>query len=169
MKLTKERLLAKGWSDEEIDKTIEILERAKNKKHPKIYLLDKSIYWIALILMIFGNFAFSTFLIPILVTVNHFSLYFIILLLAACFGVIMSVVIKDMEDLKSGHHAVLFSVIPITGLINFFIVVNIANNNPLAKALSTYHNPWIIGLVYLLGLLLPFTYLLFEEKWNQQK
>lgn len=167
MKVTRESLSAKGWTKEEINKTIEILKKAKLKKHPKIQVLDKSVYWIALLLMIFGNFAFSTFMVPLLVTINHFSLYLIIILLAASFGVIMSVVIKDMEDLKSKHHILLLSIIPITGLINFFIVVNLVNANPLAVSLNTHQNPFLIGIVYLVGLLVPFTYLVFEEKWKK--
>lgn len=167
MKITKERLATKGWSDEEINKTIKILEKAKQKKHPHIVLLDKAVFWIALFLIVFGNFAFSTFLIPILVTFNNFSLYFIILLLSAAFGVIISIVIKDIEDLQQHHHLVLFLVVPIVGIINFLIVVNKANNNPLADALQTYHNPIIVGLVYLVGFMIPYTYLVFEEKWKR--
>lgn len=167
MKITRESLSAKGWAKEEIDKTIKILEKAKLKKHPTIQVLDKSVYWIALLLMIFGNFAFSTFMVPLLVTINHFSLYFIIILLAASFGVIMSIVIKDMEDLETKHHIILLSIIPITGIINFFIVVNLVNSNPLAVSLQIHQNPFLIGIVYLIGLLVPFVYLVFEEKWKK--
>ncbi|MBC8501043.1 MAG: hypothetical protein H8D38_04745 [DPANN group archaeon] len=167
MKITKERLATKGWADEEIDKTITILEKAKEKRHPRILLLDKTVYWIALLLVIFGNFAFSTFLIPILITFNNVSLYFIILLLAASFGIIMSVVIKDIEDLERKHHLAMLLIVPIIGLINFFIVVNITNNNPIADVLQYYHNPFLIGIVYLIGFMLPYSYLVFEEKWRR--
>ncbi|NQU98118.1 hypothetical protein HQ533_01510 [Candidatus Woesearchaeota archaeon] len=167
MKITKERLATKGWSEEEINKTIKILEKAKQKKHPHICVLDKAVYWIALVLMIFGNFAFSTFLIPVLVTFNNLSLYFIILLLAASFGIAMSIVIKDIEDLERKHHLAMFLIIPIVGLINFLIVVNLSNNNPLAASLNTYHNPWIVGVTYLVGFMIPYVYLVFEEKWKR--
>ncbi|MFH1770433.1 MAG: hypothetical protein ABH828_02650 [archaeon] len=167
MKISEESLSKKGWSKEEIKKTLRILEKAKKETHSKIKILDKSVYWIALMLMIFGNFAFSTFMVPLLVTINNFSLYFIIVLLAASFGVIMSIVIKDIENLESKHHILLLSIIPITGIINFFIVVNMVNANPLALSLDTHHNPFLIGIVYLIGLFVPFTYLVFEEKWKR--
>ncbi|MFH1589996.1 MAG: hypothetical protein ABIB43_05500 [archaeon] len=169
MKITRDRLAEKGWSEKEIEHAMNIFEKAEKKKRQKSHLLDKSIYWIALVLMIFGTFAFSTFLIPILVTFQNVSLYFIILLLAASFGVLMSVVIKDIEDLEKHHHLLIFLIVPITAIINFLIVVNIANNNPLAHLLSTHHNPFVVGFVYLAGLLIPYTYLVFEEKWKQQK
>lgn len=168
MKITKDSLALKGWSDDEIKKTINILEDAKKKRHPKIILLDNTVYWITLLLVIFGNFAFSTFLIPILVTFNNASLYLIILLLAASFGIIMSVVIKDIEDLEKHHHIAMLLLVPIAGFINFFIVVTMANNNPLADALQNYHNPFLIGLVYLIGFFVPYSYLVFEEKWRKK-
>ena len=139
MKITRERLVTKGWSDAEINKTLKILEKAKKNRHPHIVLLDKTVYWVALLLIIFGNFAFSTFLIPILVFFNNFSLYLIILLLSVSFGTIMSVVIKDIEDLQSHHHLALILLVPIIGIINFLIVVNKANFNPLADVLQNYH------------------------------
>ncbi|MBU0471868.1 MAG: hypothetical protein KKF89_01615 [Nanoarchaeota archaeon] len=168
MKVTKHSLSIKGWSDEEINKTMKILELAKKKKHPKIFMLDKLVYWIALVLIIFGNFAFSTFIIPLLVIINNLTLYLIILLLASSFGIIMSVLVRDIDFLEIKHHLILYLLVAIVGLINFLVVVNISNNNPLADSLNTYHNPIIVGLIYLIGFFIPFTYFLFEEKWMKQ-
>lgn len=169
MKITRERLEKKGWSDEEIEKALTIIQSAEEKKHPHIKLLDKSIYWIGLLLIIFGNIAFSIFLMPLLVTIEGLSLYIIIILLAGTFGVLMSILIKDIENLEKHHHLALLFVVPIVGLINFGIVVNIANHDKIATLLEVHHNPFIIGLVYLAGFLLPYTYLVFEEKWQKQK
>ncbi|MBC8495725.1 hypothetical protein H8D36_06230 [archaeon] len=163
MEITKERLAAKGWSKEEINKTMFILDKAEKKKKPHIKVLDRIVYWIALVLVIFGNFAFSTFLIPLLVTIKGFSLYIVILLLAAAFGVVMSVLVKDLENLQKTHHLLLLLIVPIVGLINFFVVVNMTNNNPLASALNTHHNPILTGVVYLIGFLIPYTYLVFKK------
>jgi len=164
MELTRKKLSMKGWSKEEIDKTIKILRKAKRRKHPLIDLLDNTVYWIAFVLIIIGNFAFSTFLIPVLVTFNNLSLYLVVLLLAASFGILMSVVVKDIEGLQKGHHLAMLLIVPIVGIVNFFVVVTMANNNPLADLLQTYHSPIIVGLVYLIGFMVPYTYLVFE-KW----
>lgn len=169
MKITRDRLATKGWSDEEIDKTINLLEKAKEKRHPFIYFLDEAVYWIALILTIIGNFAFSLGLLPLLITINNFSLYLIILLLAASFSIIMGVVIKDIEELETKHHLAMLLIMPVVGIANFFIVVNIANNNVVAEALNTHHNPLLIGVVYLLSFLIPYIYMVFEEKWIHSK
>ncbi|MBU1202132.1 MAG: hypothetical protein KJ583_05790 [Nanoarchaeota archaeon] len=166
MKITKERLTEKGWSEEEIDKTMAILHRAKHNIHPHTYLLNKSIYWIALVLIILGNFIFSIMLIPLILTLSTWPLYLIILLIALSFGVIMSVIIKDIEDLEAKHHLIILLVVPIIAIINFFIVVNVVNNDLLTKVLNHYHNPLIVGLVYLSGFMLSYSYLIFEEKWK---
>ena len=91
------------------------------------------------------------------------------MLLSAAFGVIFSIVIKDMEDLQRHHHFIMFFIVSVVAIINFLIVVNKTNNNPLADALQTHHNPLIIGMVYLTGFLIPYVYLVFEGKWTHQK
>ena len=124
MKTTMEGLLKKGWSEEEIVQAFGIFERVKQKTHPKIHFLNKIVYWFALFVIILGNVAFSVILIPLLLTFNNISLYIIILLLASCFGILMSIVIKDLENLETRHHLALYLIVPFVGLINFFIVVS---------------------------------------------
>lgn len=168
MKITKERLSVKGWSDKEINKAISILEKAKKKRHKNLVLLDEAVKWISLLLVIFGNFAFSMFLIPILVTFPSLSLYFIIFLLSASFGVFMSILIKDLDDLDKKHHLSILLLVPVTGLLNFFIVVSMANEDPITGILQNYHNPTIVGVAYLIGFFIPYVFLVFEEKWRKQ-
>jgi len=167
MKITEDRLKVKGWSDAEIKKTINILEIAKAKKHPKLILLDKAVNWMALLLVIFGNFAFSIFLIPVLVTFPSSSLYLIILLLSSSFGIFMSILIKDLEDLDRWHHLSILLLVPITGIVNFFIVVSIVNSNRLVSILQNQHNPVIVGIIYLIGFFIPYIFLVFDEKWQK--
>ena len=159
------KLSTKGWSKEEIAKIKKILKKAK--KHPKIVMLDKSVYWIALFLIILGNITFSIFLIPILVTFSNVSMYLIILVLAISFGIIMSIIVRDIENLENYHHIAAFIIIIIAGLISFSIIVKVANNNPVAEALSISHNPYLIGVIYLAGFIIPYSYFVFEEKWRR--
>ncbi len=173
MKITKERLQEKGWSEEEIEKTMKILHHAKSNPHPHIHKLNKAVYWIAFSLTIIGNIAFSLFLLPLLLTTSGLTLFFIILVVAFSFGVLMSVIIKDLEDLQRHHHLAMFLSIPIVGIINFVVIVAMANkitalaNAKVAGEFFTMHqNPYIIGLIYLVGFLIPYIYLVFEERWK---
>jgi len=108
MKITRDSLTKKGWSEEEIEKTLKIMGEAKENKHKHIKKLDEVVYWIVLLFVMIGNFAFSTYLIPLLLLINSISLYLIIFLLAFAFGVIMSTIIKDIEDLETKAPFLLF-------------------------------------------------------------
>jgi len=169
MKITRDSLTKKGWSEEEIEKTLKIMGEAKENKHKHIKKLDEVVYWIVLLFVMIGNFAFSTYLIPLLLLINSISLYLIIFLLAFAFGVIMSTIIKDIEDLETKHHFAFLSIIPVVGLINFIVIVRIANNHVIARILENYNNPFIVGIVYLVGFLVPYAYLVHEEKWKRGK
>ena len=91
------------------------------------------------------------------------------------FGVLMSIIIKDIENLQTKHHIGLLAIIPIVGIINFFIVVKAANNivtnlNELVSisVLHHYIHPILLGVVYIIGFLIPYFYLVHEEKWTKR-
>ncbi len=166
MRITRERLESKGWSDEEINKTLAVLEHAKRNPHIQVYFLNNAVYWIALMLIIFGNFAFSILLLPLIITIHNLTLFFLILLVSFSFGIMMSIIIKDMEDLETKHHLAMFLLVPVIALANFFVIVNVANKNIVAEILHAQNNPWVVGLIYLVGFMLPYIYFVFEEKWK---
>jgi len=164
--ITRDKLIAKGWSKEEIDKTMDIMDRAKKHPHPHTHYVNLSVYWIALVIIFIGNIAFSLLLLPLILTLNGMTLFFIILLLGFVFGILMSIIINDIENLERKHHLLIFFLFPIFALINFIIVVNIANKNIVAELTGLHQNPWIIGLIYIVSFMLPYIYLVFNEKWS---
>jgi hypothetical protein len=170
MKTTRERLAKKGWSEEEIEKTMKILESAEQKKHHHIKLLDKAVYWIAVLLIVFGNFSFSIFIMPLLASIKGPFLYMIVILLAGTFGIIISIIIRDLENLERQHHFMLLLIVPLAGLINFALVISFVNHDKLTNLLSIHQSPLLIGLVYFASFLVPYVYFVFEERWqNKQK
>lgn len=165
MKVTRERLEQKGWSDEEINHALVVLQKAKENAHPHIHLLNRVVYWFALVLIIIGNVAFSLMILPLLLTVENISLYFIVVILAFSFGTMMSIVIRDIEHIDKKHHIVFFSVVPVIGIVNFFIVVNVANNNFVANVLQVHHSPVLVALLYLFSFVTPYFFMVFKRKW----
>ncbi|MBU0667277.1 MAG: hypothetical protein ABIC91_05110 [Nanoarchaeota archaeon] len=170
MRITKDELIIKGWSDEEIDRTIDLLEKTKHDKHPLTFFLDKTIYWIALILSVIGNVAFSLILIPLMITISPLTLYFIVLILSISFGMFMSFIIHDIEGLQFKHHLILTLIIPVVGIVNFIIVVNVARNivNKIFSvfAMQILHEPVkpvILGVVYIIGFLAPYFIMLVRK------
>ena len=79
----KRRLHDKDWKKSDINKTVKILDKAK--KHPKIKILDKSVYWFSLLLAIIINFIISLSLIPILLALKNFQLYLVVITIGISF------------------------------------------------------------------------------------
>ena len=75
IKNLRSKLLKKGWEDHEVDHIEAIFERAHTQKPKHIHFIDKSMYWIALILALLGNFVMSLIMIPILLGLSGFWLY----------------------------------------------------------------------------------------------
>ena len=153
MKDIKNSLIKKGWSKKDINKTIKIIETAKNNKHPRIKLLDKYIYWISLVFVIGANFIIAVALIPELITLKGLILYLVIITLGISFGLLFELLIRTIEHLKTKHHLFLGIIIPILTLINFIIV---AKNTKMLIGVDNPHNPYLVGSVYAISFILPY-------------
>lgn len=159
----KKRLVEKGWSKRDINKTLKILEKAK--KHPKIKILDKSVYWISLIVTIIGNIIISISLIPFLLTLRNFQLYLIIITMGIAFGLLFELLIRTIEHLETKHHLFLSIIIPIIAVINIVVIVLFSNRLEEAINIQNPHNPVLIGVVYAVAFIAPYVvYQIFLKK-----
>ena len=147
-------LIEKGWKKSDITKTLKIIEKAKENKHPKIKLLDKSIYWFSLLLAIAGNFVLSVALIPELLVLKGFQLYLIIVTLGISFGMLFELLVRTIENLKTKHHLFLGIIIPLLAVINFTIV---SNNMKKFIGLESPQDPTTVGVVYAASFILPYS------------
>ena len=152
MKNIKNRLIEKGWSKRDINRTLKIIEKAKKSKHPKIKILDKLIYWISLVVVIVGNFIITIALIPELLVLKGFQLYLMVITLGISFGLLFELLIRTIE-LQAKHHIFLGIIIPILALINFIIV---SNNIKKLIGIESPQNPIIVGSVYAIAFMLPY-------------
>jgi predicted neutral ceramidase superfamily lipid hydrolase len=148
----------KGWSDEEIQQTKEIIKRAEQAKHPNRYKLDRSVYYFSLILAIVGNIIFSVILLPLLIVSNNIRIFPIIAIIAFSFGILFLVLVKDIEAATIKHHLAISLIIPVTAIINFLIVVNMAFNYSVITKFFQKNNPWIIAIIYTFFFILPYFY-----------
>jgi len=153
----RERLEKKGWSKEEIDKTLRILEKAEENKRPALLMLDKLVYWIALMLAVGGNFVISVVLTPLLLTIKSaVALYFIIFILAVAFGLLFGLLIGDIGTLNKQRMVVAGIFIPVIAIINIFVVVYIANFISQRFEEFTLHNPYAVSVIYVISFSLPY-------------
>ncbi len=152
----RKRLEKRGWHKQEIEKAIEIIKKAKQNKTKESLFLEKRIFWILLVVLIAANFSVSVALIPLLIALNGFLLYFAIVILGTVFGLVFELVIRTIEHLDNRHHLALAVLIPLTALVNIFLISGLSNDLAARLSLQNFHFPFIIGLVYAVSFVLPY-------------
>lgn len=153
----REKLEAKGWDDESIEKAMKVFEKEKEKKGEILSKLDKLVYWVAMMISIAGNFIISIILIPFLITItNKIALSVIIFAISLSFGFLFNILLKDIEGIDEEHHIIAGVFIPALALINIFVITNVANHFITALNIQQSHNPFIIGVIYISAFITPY-------------
>ncbi len=153
-----ESLKNKGWSDEEINKTIKIIDDAKTKKHKWIRFFEKEIYWTALSVIILGNYIISLIIIPLLLALDGLKLYFSIMILGFSFGLLIELLIRSIAHLERKHHMFLGLIIPSTALTNIILITIFANSLEKDIMINNMHNPILVSVVYTTAFMLPYAF-----------
>lgn len=152
-------LLKKGFSKKEAKKTIDIIEKAKEIKSPKVRLLDTVVYWAILIVAIIGNMIISIILIPFLLAFKKIPLYFTIIILAAMFGFLFDQLIKDIENLENKHQIMAWVFIPSLAIINTYYMASFANHiTETLKLPLALNSPILISITYVIAFILPYLF-----------
>ncbi len=147
----------KGWSESEIQKTEVILAAAAQGKSQGAVLFDKVVYWSGLFLAILGNFVVSMILIPFLILMKSFYLYLSLIFLGVVFGWIFSIIIQDIESIKSGQHIIAWIFIPAIGLINIYVMANFSNHLARLMDIPTgIHLASAVSIVYVISFMMPY-------------
>ena len=160
------RLKEKGWSEEDIRKTEEIIERRRREDKSRTYIsMNRVLYWSAIVVIVLGNFVISMFLIPFLLVLKKITLDIIIITIAFAFGLLFNLLVTDIEHVEKKHHLFAAIMIPLIALINFVMMVNVANSLGNAMNLPvTRQNPYFISLIYVVAFVLPYLYTLIIKK-----
>lgn len=151
-KTSKQHLQKKGWSEKEIKKAVDLLER--EERHDPI--LMKLVFWSALIVIIFANLIVSLILIPFLIVLNSATLYFIIIILAGTIGFLYNFLITDMGHFGRKHHIAASIIIPIIAIANMIIMVTLGNKFITSLNINNVeHSPWLVAIVFAVAFILP--------------
>jgi len=149
----KEELLKKGWNEEEIKRAENILDKVE---HHDIFF-SKITFWSALVVIIFANLLISLVLIPFLIVLDSWILYFTIAVLALIIGFLYDLLVTDIKILERKHHLLAGLIIPILALINIVVMVLVSNRFIADLKLQNQpHNPWILGVVFAVALIMPY-------------
>jgi len=166
MKDLASRLREKGWTQKEIDHALAIIDESKKHKPKITIILDKLVYWVALILAVIGNIILSVVLIPFLLVLNNIQLYIFVVILASSFGLLFSQLLKDIEGLDKKHHIIAGIFIPALALINVYVMVNLANHlDKIFKLSKGLHNPILISIVYVVFFIFPYIFRLIARHY----
>ncbi|MBI2655465.1 hypothetical protein HYX06_03515 [Candidatus Woesearchaeota archaeon] len=156
MENLKKRLEKRGWKNHEIEKAVGIIARAKQNKTKENLFLGKRVFWILLIVLIASNFAVSVAMVPLLMALKGAGLYFVIIVLGLVFGFVFELVIRTIEHLEYRHHLFLAVFIPLTALINAFIISGLSNDMAAGLGMQNPHSPLAVGIVYAASFVLPY-------------
>ena len=156
MENLKKRLEKRGWEKNEIEKGVSLIKKAKQNKTKENLFLERRVYWILLIIIITANFTISAALMPLLIALSGFGLYFVIIVLGIIFGLAFELVIRTIEHLEKTHHIVLALFIPLTALANVFVISWLSNDIALGFGLKNFHSPLMVGLAYAVSFVLPY-------------
>jgi hypothetical protein len=157
MENLREKLFEKGWSKEEIERTLKIFEEGKQKKSRNVLFFDWLAYWAALIIAIIGNMVLSVLLIPFLLVAGSSFLYPALILLGVAFGFVFSIILKDIEEIETTKHVIVGIFLPALALINVYIITQLSNY--LAQMMDLpfgIHKPIIVSIVYSLSFVAPY-------------
>ncbi|MDP2749221.1 MAG: hypothetical protein Q8O89_00125 [Nanoarchaeota archaeon] len=161
-----EKLRKKGWPEEEIEKTVMILQSDEGQKKQTAYRqsLSPILYWSALILTMVGNLVVSVVMVPFLVILQGIELYFIIAILGGAFGLLFNLIINDIEHMDTEHHIVAGAFIPAIAAINVFIIVKLSNLLTDILKISFKQNAVIIAFIYITSFMAPYLIFKFSSK-----
>ena len=153
-----DRLKERGWAEDEIKRTARILEESPERKSHKLVMFDKIAYWAGLLLAILANFVISVMLIPFLIVMKRFYLYLALVFIGVAFGWVFSVLIEDLEAIKSGQHIVAWIFIPAVALINVYLMTNLSNFIAVLMEMpSSVHQSTFVSVVYVAAFMIPYS------------
>ena len=158
-KSLREKLVEKGWTEEEIEHALAIMKPSEAKDSAAVIAarrVNPLLYWLTLIISIIGNFLIAVAIIPFLIVLSDIQLYFVMAILAVSFGAMFNFLINTIEHLDPQHHVVAGIFIPALSAITIFIMVNVANRLSAFFQSPIIHNPIWVVVVYVAAFSAPY-------------
>lgn len=145
-------LQAKGWSDRELLRAEQILERAEQHD----IFLSRFALWSIIIVVIISNIIVSLVLVPFLVFFQTWALYLIVILLAGLVGFVYNFLITDVKHLERKHHILAGIIIPLIALGNTALIIIMAQKFMEKSAIiNSTVSPWAMGILFGVVFIIP--------------
>lgn len=155
-------LRKKGWTEEEIQKSKEVLDDPEGV-HFFSSSLSKVVYWSGLVVGVVGNLVISTIMIPFFAFLDARLVYLILCIVGFIFGSLFSILLYDLRYLDAKHHVIASIFIPFMALLNVYVMFTLINylhtvifDPSFATSLNLQsHNPLVMSVLYVGFFLLP--------------
>ena len=164
MKLNIEKLRLKGWTEEEINHTKEVLLNSENKKTNSTKIFEKITEWVVLLSIIIGSIVGAWIIEPLLLVLNKTGAIIAIWFSGILFGLFASIIIQQIETIEKKHHLIISLTIPITTIIASMIITQQTNKITELTKIGINHNPYLLGTAYLIGVLIPYGIFIYLER-----
>lgn len=148
------KLSKKGWTEQEIHRTLDTLNAGEQKKSLFVKKLDTFVLWLFLIISILGIFAISIALVPILVIMEGAQLFILLAGMGAVFGVLLDSIIVHLQKLRQLIISRIF--LPVFALINVYLITRFSNDLiEMLKLPTLHHSPTLVSITYVAAFLVP--------------
>lgn len=147
----KRNLAKKGWSEAEIKR----VERSIDTSLKNEVYFSKVLFYSALMLIVFANLLVSLAILFLAIVLNSLALYLVIIVSAGMIGFLYNFLIEDIGHLENKHHLFASILLPLVGLFNLALIVIVSNKFVTDLGLGVKHNPWLVGLVFIVAFILP--------------
>ncbi len=143
------------WNAKDIARAKRILE---GEGLDKVILWNKAVYWVALILAIFGNFVVNVALIPVFISLDAYAVILTLILVGASFGLLFTYLLKDIELVDPKHHVIAGAFLPIFAWIVSYVTVRLSNKLALATGTDLFltQSAIVLPIIYILAFTLPY-------------
>ena len=154
MNLTqKQKLLQKGWNDQDIQKAEAIL----HKEEYHYVFFAKIVFLSAVVVITISNIAISLVLIPFLVALQYWFLYLVVIILGAVVGSLYTFLVTNIGHLEQKHHQAASILVPIIALTNVVFIVLVSNQLITdIHAQTTQHSLFFVSLAFAGAFVLPY-------------
>jgi uncharacterized membrane protein len=157
------KLRKRGWKEQHIARTLDILENAEKKKQPLVRVLDNLLYWLALFLVLAVNIVIFIGILPVIVEVPQWLVILIVSVMGLCFGFFMDIILRDI-NLTRKHYVFAGFLISLIAIATVFVVMEIAKYIAREIGIIIKTNPLLMVFFYILGFSLPHMLFKIKEK-----
>ncbi len=151
-------MVNKGWSEKEAADAHMVLysEESKRKFLGMNQGMHVTHYWLTIVILCVLNLLITVILVPVLIVFKPAAVNVIVLTIGLVFGILFNFLIRDIEHVQTEHHIAAAAFIPLTAVINIFIVTEVAQSLAIKLHIDITQHPAILSIVYVLAFLSPY-------------